>query len=81
MILVVKYVNKIRALELNRREFRKYCELLDMEYGDLILHCKVCWLSRGQALRRSWKPKSILQDFLEEKDELPKENNISCDKN
>ncbi|XP_076359110.1 general transcription factor II-I repeat domain-containing protein 2A-like [Tachypleus tridentatus] len=41
MIPVVKCVNKIRAKGLNRREFREYCEVLDMEYGDLILHCEL----------------------------------------
>ena len=52
MLPVVKCVNKIRARGLNRREFREYCELLDLEYGDLILHCEVRWLSRGQVLNR-----------------------------
>ncbi|CAK9816443.1 General transcription factor II-I repeat domain-containing protein 2A [Anthophora plagiata] len=41
MLPVVKCVNKIRARALNRREFREYCELLDLEYGDLILYCEV----------------------------------------
>ena len=47
MVPVVKCVNKIRARGLKRRQFREYCELLDEEYGDLILHCEVRWLSRG----------------------------------
>jgi len=50
-IPVVKCVNKIRARGLNRRQFREYCEMLDEEYGDLILHCEVRWLSRGQVLK------------------------------
>ncbi|KAG7176726.1 General transcription factor II-I repeat domain-containing protein 2-like 2, partial [Homarus americanus] len=48
MLPVVKCVNKIRARALNRREFREYCEMLDLECGDLVLHCEVRWLSRGQ---------------------------------
>ena len=38
MISVVKYVNTIGARGLNKREFREYCGLLDMQYGDLIFH-------------------------------------------
>ena len=47
MISVVKCVNKIRARGLNRREFREHCGLRDMQYADLIIHCKVRQLSRG----------------------------------
>ncbi|XP_076358929.1 general transcription factor II-I repeat domain-containing protein 2-like [Tachypleus tridentatus] len=78
MIPVVKCVNKIRAKGLNRREFREYCEVLDMEYGNLILHCEVHWLSRGQVLKRFWKLKNIVHDFLEEKEELPEERTLLC---
>jgi len=41
MVPVVRCVNKIRGKRLNRKQFREYCELLDEEYGDLILHCEV----------------------------------------
>jgi len=57
MVPVVKCVNKIRAKALNRKLFREYCELLVEEYGDLILHYEVRWLSRGQVLKRFWKLK------------------------
>ena len=78
MVPVVKCVNKIRARGLNRRQFREYCELLDEEYGDLILHCEVRWLSRGQVLKRFWKLKRIAHNFLEEKEELPEERALLC---
>ena len=78
MVPVVKCVNKIRARGLNRRQFREYCELLDEEYGDLILHCEVRWLSRGQVLKQFWKLKSFVHNFLEEKDELPEERALVC---
>ena len=64
-------VNKIRARALKRREFREYCEILDLEYGKLVLHCEVHWLSRGQVLKRFLKQKNTVHDFLEEKNELP----------
>lgn len=81
MLLVVKCVNKIRARGLNRREFREYCEMLDLEYGDLVLHCEVRWLSRGQVLSRFWKLKNTVHNFLEEKNELPEERALLCDNN
>lgn len=81
MLPVVKCVNKIRARALNRREFREYCEMLDLEYGDLVLHCEVRWLSRGQVLNRFWKLKNTIHDFLEEKNELPEERALLCDNN
>ena len=44
MTPVIKCVNNIRARGLNRREFREYCQLLDMEYGDLMMYvgCLKC---------------------------------------
>ena len=78
MVPVAKCVNKIRARGLNRRQFREYCELLDEEYCDLILHCEVRWLSRGQVLKRFWKLKRIVHNFLEEKDELLEERALLC---
>jgi len=41
----------------------------------------VRWLSRGQVLKRFWKLKHIVHDFLEEKDELPKERALLCNEN
>ena len=52
MISVVKCVNQIGARELNRREFREYCGLLDMQHGDLILHGEVRRFSRGQKRKK-----------------------------
>ena len=73
MISVVKYVNKIRARGLSRREFREYCGLLDMQYGDLILHGEVHRFSRGQVLRTFLKLNNVVHNFLEENYELPEE--------
>jgi len=81
MVPIVKYMNKIRAKGLNRRQFREYCELLDEECGDLILHCEVHWRSRGQVLNRFWKLNHTVHDFLEEKDELPKKRTLLCNEN
>lgn len=58
-------MNKIRARELNRRKFREYCELLDLENGDLNLHCEVHWISRLQDLSKFWKLKNAFSNLLE----------------
>ena len=78
---VVKCVNKIKARALNKREFKEYFELLDFEYGDLLLYCEVRWLSRGQCLSRFWKLKNAVHDFLEVNNELPDERALLVDKN
>ena len=49
---VIQIVNKILAKALNHRQFRASLEEVESEYADLLLHNKVCWLSRGEVLRR-----------------------------
>ena len=81
MLPVVKCVNNIRAKTLNRRQFNEYCEILDTEYGNLILHFEVRWLSKGQVLARFWKLKNAIHNFLEERNELPEERTLLIDDN
>lgn len=50
MKTVVKVVNKVRAQALQRRLFRALTEELECQYGDLLLHTEVRWLSRGRVL-------------------------------
>ena len=78
MSAVIKCVNKIRARGLNRRKFKQYCELLDMEHGDLILYCEIRWLSREKILSKFWELKNAIYNFLEEKNELPEERSLLC---
>ena len=72
---------KIRVRALNRGKFREYREILDLEYGDIVLHCEVRQLSRGQVLKRFWRLKNTVHDFLEEKNALPEERTLLCDNN
>ena len=81
MLPVVKCVNKIRTRALNRREFKEYCEILYFEYGDILLHCELHWLSRGHVLKRFWKLKNTVNNFFEEKYELHEERALLCDSN
>ena len=73
MDIVLKCVNKIRARALNRREFRQFISELDTEYGELLLHCEVRWLSKGKVLARFWSLKTSIFEFLTEINELPTE--------
>lgn len=73
MDVVLKCVNKIRAQALNRRIFRQFLSDLDEEYGELLLHCEVRWLSKGKVLSRFWGLKNHIMEFLAEIKELPAE--------
>lgn len=80
MDVVVKCVNKIRGRALNRREFRVFLNILQEEYGELLFHCDVRWLSRGKLLSRFWELKESAYLFLSEIDDLPTEREcIVCD--
>ena len=57
----LKIVNIIRAKGLNHRQFRNFIHDLGSEYGHVLYHCEVRWLSRVKVL------------FLEMKDMLNRE--------
>ena len=81
----VKCINKIRARALHRREFRNLFENETNEHGELLLHCSVRWLSKGKMLSRFFELQTQVLQFLEAKEELPKEcdllknNTWKCD--
>ena len=77
MTTVVKIVNYIRAQPLHRREFRLLLDEYNYEYGDLLLHTEVRWLSRGYVLKRfsEFLPQ-ILTFFIEKKKEFFAINNL-----
>ena len=68
---VIRCINKIRAL--NRRRFRELFPEETEEDGELLLHCNVRWLSKGNALDRFWNLKECVLTYLEENNELPNE--------
>ncbi|CAG9833212.1 unnamed protein product [Diabrotica balteata] len=69
MKLVVKIVNKIRAQALQRRLFRTLANEVDCQYGDLLLHSEVRWLSRGRLLKRFNDVLSGIVQFFKQPDE------------
>ncbi|XP_074498629.1 general transcription factor II-I repeat domain-containing protein 2-like [Sebastes fasciatus] len=68
MNTVVKTVNIIRARGLHHREFQAFLSDVDAEYGDLLYHSEVRWLSRGSVLQRFYSLRSEIDPFLKEKD-------------
>nr|WPK86729.1 NLRC3-like protein 86 [Sebastes schlegelii] len=68
MNTVVKTVNIIRARGLHHREYQAFLSDVDAEYGDLLYHSEVRWLSRCSVLQRFYSLRSEIDQFLKEKD-------------
>jgi hypothetical protein len=51
---VIKGVNFIRASALSNREFVAFLGEVENEYGKIICHTNVRWLSRESVLKRSF---------------------------
>lgn len=69
MKTVVKIVNKIRSHSLQRRLFKELADELELQYGDLLLHTEVRWLSKGKVLQRVHKLLPAVKLFLQEIEE------------
>ncbi|KAJ8391904.1 hypothetical protein AAFF_G00083750 [Aldrovandia affinis] len=69
MNTVVKTVNTIRARGLNHRQFQAFLSDVEAEYGDLLYHSQVRWLSRGAVLHRFYSLRSEIDEFLKEKNQ------------
>ncbi|XP_076132871.1 general transcription factor II-I repeat domain-containing protein 2A-like [Alosa pseudoharengus] len=67
MDTVVKTINLIRAKALNHRQFQTFLSEVEAEYGDVIYHSDVRWLSRGSVLHRFYSLRSEIDRFLKEK--------------
>lgn len=65
MQTVVRVVNFIVSRALTHRQFRQLIEEYDTEYGDLVMHSEVRWLSRGRVLERFLSLLSEIRTFLE----------------
>ncbi|KAK7130312.1 hypothetical protein R3I94_008893 [Phoxinus phoxinus] len=67
MQTVVRVVNFIVSRALHHRQFRQFIEEYDTEYGDLLKHSEVRWLSRGKVLERFLSLLSNICTFLDSK--------------
>ncbi len=65
---VVKIVNNIRSKALSHRQFKALMDEMDAQYGDVLYHQEVRWLSRGKVLRRFFDLRDEIRVFQESKD-------------
>ncbi|GFX24299.1 general transcription factor II-I repeat domain-containing protein 2B [Trichonephila clavipes] len=70
MGICMKIVNSIRGRSLQRRMFRAHLEENESNYGELLYHADVRWLSRSIFLQRFRDLPQEVKDFLESKDEM-----------
>ena len=68
MDVVAKMVNFIRARGLNHRQFVSFLADLETEYGELLYHTEVRWLSRGKVLQRFFELRQEIALLMAMKD-------------
>ena len=62
----IKVINFIKSRPLNSRLFRLFCEKMETEHTQLLLHTEVRWLSRGRILNRLFKLRTEVGMFCKE---------------
>ena len=67
MATVVSTIHFIKSKGLNSRQFKELLNDLESEYGDLIYHCEVRWVSRGNIPVRFYGLKEEVKQFMERK--------------
>jgi hypothetical protein len=67
MNIVVSTVNIIRCHSFNHRQFRELLIDIEADYGDVIYHSEVRWLSRGKVLKRIYDLRKEVQLFMDMK--------------
>ncbi|KAG7489523.1 general transcription factor II-I repeat domain-containing protein 2-like [Solea senegalensis] len=69
MTPVVKIINSIRSRAKQHRTFKVLLEELSAEYGDLLLHTEIRWLSRGRILQRFLSLLDEIKEFMQSRGE------------
>ena len=64
---VAKAINFIRSKALYHHQFQQFLHDIDAEYGDVLYHNDVRWLSMGSALQRFFSVRVEIGQFLVEK--------------
>ncbi|XP_074045122.1 LYR motif-containing protein 9 isoform X1 [Macrotis lagotis] len=67
MSTVVACINFVKSRGFNSCPFKELLNDLVSEYGDLVYHCEVQWLSRGNTLKRFYELRSEVKQFMEMK--------------
>ncbi|KAK3525004.1 hypothetical protein QTP86_012879 [Hemibagrus guttatus] len=65
----VKIINNIRSKAKQHRIFKVLLEEMSAEYGDLLLHTEIRWLSRGRVLHRFLSLLGEIKEFMQSKGE------------
>lgn len=65
MSTVVSCINFVKSRGFNSRQFKELLNDLGSEYGDLVYHCEVRWLSHGNMLMRFYEPRDEFKQFME----------------
>lgn len=66
MSTMVKTINLIQSRVLNHHVLRAFPSEIDAQFGDLIYHSDVRWLSHGTVLERSYSLRYEIDHFLKE---------------
>ena len=63
----MKLVNAVLARPLDHRIFKRMCEVAEADYGNLLYHTEVRWLSRGNVLKRVFALRHKIFAFVSER--------------
>ena len=69
MDVVIKTVSFIRSRGLTHRQFKSFLVDMDSEYGELLYHTEIRWLSCGNVSKRFFALRNEIASFLEMKNE------------
>nr|XP_049594684.1 general transcription factor II-I repeat domain-containing protein 2 [Syngnathus scovelli] len=64
---VIKAINYIRSKALCHRQFQQFLFDIQAEYGDVVYHNDVRWLSWGSALQRFYSLRREIREFMAKK--------------
>ncbi|CAN7998630.1 unnamed protein product, partial [Ixodes hexagonus] len=67
MDIVFSAVNFIRSKALSHRQFVSLLEAISSEYGEILYHTEVRWLSRGRVLKRLFDLREEIDTFMKSK--------------
>ena len=67
MDVVISTINFIRKNGLNHRQFQTFLQTIEAEYGDVLYHTEVRWMSRGNVLNRFFDLRYEIAIFMNDK--------------